>query len=369
MRLVVESQLRVAPDQAITQYEPVRPRSTTVGAKRRRDTHDPSNASRILRDSPGIGQVYGESKLPREKQEHSNSPVHEPHEACVPLLLAGSSALELPNFCHNHDFCAYIKNLASSGLAESLPLGYFDRLGSSKHIVYLHTGSEIRGAGEHDHQAQYRRHALSSIRDMLQSSGESQTISRRDLVRVAKQLAMAVLQYNTTPWLESSWDSDHILLERGDDAVQVFGSEAENPPASADSSDSYLDVSIRKMDDPTALNRLNATSRTMIRNPILFRLGVMLLELAYAQPLRDMQRPQDIDPHNDYNTDYYTAERLQQRVSTQMGPVFAEIVRKCIKCDFGHGEDLATGQLQEGFYEDVIDKLESIEAKFKDLGI
>lgn len=97
----------------------------------------------------------------------------------------------------------------------------------------------------------------------------------------------------------------------------------------------------------------------------------MLMGLAYQRPLRNLQEPGDIDYHNEYNTDYYTADRLHKSMAadTGMGSVYAEVVRKCIQCDFGHGSDLTASKMQEGYYEDVIQKLEDIETGMKSLGL
>ena len=108
-------------------------------------------------------------------------------------------------------------------------------------------------------------------------------------------------------------------------------------------------------------------SRNIIRNKVLFQFGVMLFELAYARPLRTMQKPQDIDEQSSANTDYHTAERIQKSVAREINPSFAEIVRKCIECDFGHGKNLDSRELQEAFYENVVAKLHSIEKKLRSL--
>jgi hypothetical protein len=95
----------------------------------------------------------------------------------------------------------------------------------------------------------------------------------------------------------------------------------------------------------------------------------MLLETAFDRPPRELRIQADIDSVQDHNTDYYTADRIQRDVSSKLGPGFADVVRKCIQCNFGHGSDLGSRKLQEGFHEDVIHKLEDIEAGLRKLGI
>ena len=95
----------------------------------------------------------------------------------------------------------------------------------------------------------------------------------------------------------------------------------------------------------------------------------MLLELAYQAPLMTLQEPVDVDIHESQNTDYYTADRLTHDSATILGPRYAEVVRKCIQCDFGHGHDLGKTKLQEGFHQDVICELEELEDRFRKFGL
>ena len=74
-----------------------------------------------------------------------------------------------------------------------------------------------------------------------------------------------------------------------------------------------------------------------------------------------MQEACDVDQHEDHNTDYHTANRVRMFAS-YLGPKYAEIVRKCIQCDFGFGDDMSKRSLQEGFYQGVIAELERLEA-------
>ena len=85
----------------------------------------------------------------------------------------------------------------------------------------------------------------------------------------------------------------------------------------------------------------------------------MLLELAYQQPLHEIQEQGDLRL-NEYDTDFATARRLRWRVSEKMGPEFADIIGKCIQCDFGHRQDLKSKLLQECYYENVVQGHENL---------
>jgi len=75
-------------------------------------------------------------------------------------------------------------------------------------------------------------------------------------------------------------------------------------------------------------------SRTLVRNPFLFGLGVMLLEIAYEAPIQSLRKPADVGA-NGQNTEYYTAGRVRLSASKLLRPRYAELARKCVQCDFG----------------------------------
>lgn len=253
--------------------------------------------------------------------------------------------ISFPNFCNNSNFCTHVHNLLAKGYVDGHPVGYLDAQGCTKHLIYL--------------TSQQRTFSIAStttpVLESLKKLYGGSEVSMSDTASLAKQLAIGVLQYHATPWLES-WDADHVLI----------ASAKPTQPLLADGRlDSYVDVSIRNPQEETSILE---RSKTLIPNWILFRLGIMLLELAYQQPLREMQKPEDHYP-NEHDTDFFTARRLRLGVSQRMGLEFAGVVGKCIQCNFGHGEDLGTKALQECYYKNVIQKLENIETKFKEMGL
>ncbi|KAI9800179.1 MAG: hypothetical protein M1833_003506 [Piccolia ochrophora] len=80
------------------------------------------------------------------------------------------------------------------------------------------------------------------------------------------------------------------------------------------------------------------------------------------------RRPDDGDDEQDDSyTEFFVAKRLSHTASIQMGPRYSEVVRKCLACDFGQGDDLNQPALQEAFYKDVICELGSLEERFREL--
>ncbi|KAF9893473.1 hypothetical protein FE257_010785 [Aspergillus nanangensis] len=121
-------------------------------------------------------------------------------------------------------------------------------------------------------------------------------------VRLAKHLATAVLYYHATPWLSKAWRSDDVhffddpnsWLQRPQDALP------------------YISVSVRACSSTIQSGSLQSSEYDhFIRNPVLFGLGVMLLELAYQAPLSTLQEPVDLQKGETHGfADYFTAHRL-----------------------------------------------------------
>ncbi|KAH7351164.1 hypothetical protein BKA65DRAFT_499904 [Rhexocercosporidium sp. MPI-PUGE-AT-0058] len=104
----------------------------------------------------------------------------------------------------------------------------------------------------------------------------------------------------------------------------------------------------------------------MIRNPYLFSLGVVLIELAFQAPLRSLYKTQDlINGQANELSDYFVASRLSKTISSSLGPMYGKVVRKCLGCDFGQGtSDLCDEKLQAAVCQDVVCELERLEQGF-----
>ncbi|KAJ5368865.1 uncharacterized protein N7496_008625 [Penicillium cataractarum] len=90
----------------------------------------------------------------------------------------------------------------------------------------------------------------------------------------------------------------------------------------------------------------------------------MLLELGYSKPWIQLKEWAFQSLPVEKQTDYHAAERLAQApgLRNRMGPRFTTVVRKCLGCDFGLGEnDLTNEQLQGVFLVDVIVALKEVE--------
>ena len=260
----------------------------------------------------------------------------------------------LPNFCTNENFCTQLHKISRESCKGPVTcVGYLELSGSSKHLVYLKSAAQTIKTSISAPMVALKDLFAPTYRATLPCGG----LLPHDRIRIAKHLALAVLQFQATPWLERPWTSSE---------VSIFSLPSESATGTdADMNGPFLDVSIKNSLEPSTKS-VNLPSRILIRNRLLFGLGVMMLELAFQQPLAVLRRAQDLDQHQDQNTDYFTADRIRHQASAYLGPRYAEVARKCIQCDFGHGSDLNEIRLQEGFYQDVICELEALEKTFRE---
>jgi len=275
----------------------------------------------------------------------------------LPLMAPVGPRVEFLNFCAQSNFCNRLKRLFCQPLRDTC-VGYFECSGESRHLVYINSKAQTTVASSPADAALRPLHDVYLAAIKANAPGASIPLHER--ITLAKKLATAVLQFYATPWLTNSICSEKVLLSGVDDPANL----------AHDRREPYVNVSINEPHGPLT-KRATFPSRTLIRNRLLFSLGVMLLELAHHSPLETLQQPSDNDDRESQNTDYYTADRVRHDAASILGPGYAEVIRKCIQCDFGQGDDLGTTRLQEGFYQDVICELEVLEERFKsfELGI
>ena len=204
-----------------------------------------------------------------------------------------------------------------------------------------------------------RRQAI-SLGQVIASSSNQGAITRVPLyerISLAKRLAVAVLQYHDTPWLGISWRSQDVY----------FCLPEENPMLNISTLTPHLNV---KVEGPHGqLSRAeNLPNRSFVRNPLLFSLGIVLLEIAHFSGLQNLQHPSDLEKNqeNQY-TEFFVARRLAKQADTYMGHKYHSIVERLIECDFGCGSDMNDKKLQIAFYNEVIHPLDKLEEDFRRL--
>jgi hypothetical protein len=264
----------------------------------------------------------------------------------------------LSNLCSRNNFCNQLQNFLSRSVAQpECCIGYLEKSSDSKHLIYL-KGQEAKS--EEDFNG-----PPSSLDELLlyhqKGFDETSGTPQSERLCLSKKLAAAVLHFYSTPWLRNSWSSSDVLF-------QIHS--ASNKSQIDSLKEPFVDVSVG--DSNFVQNAGHPpTCYPFAPNDFLFGLGVMLLELAFQQPLRYMRQPCDVaNSEDERHILFFTAKRMSRLVSTKSGTRYGEIVRKCLACDFGRGDDLSKPALQEGVYREVICELTELEELLRkmDLG-
>ncbi|KAJ5661028.1 uncharacterized protein N7484_000400 [Penicillium longicatenatum] len=192
----------------------------------------------------------------------------------------------------------------------------------------------------------------------LSESRLAERMSFYEQIRLCRYLATAVLYYHATPWLKKPWRSDDI---------HFFGDGSSLQPMPDNLLNIAMATSVQREDVPIERQPQASNYHHVVRNPVLFGLGVMFLELAYEAPLKALQKPIDLEKGDMQGfADYFTAHRVADSNRKVTGS-FKAIIKKCLHCDFGHDSDFTSSGLQEAFYHDVIGSLEQLEIKLQDI--
>jgi hypothetical protein len=244
------------------------------------------------------------------------------------------------NLCLDGDFCTLLQQVSTD---QGTYVGVIGANEACKHIVY--TARKVVDVMETPSATLSQ--LISRSRTDLANG-----LSMYERIRLARYLATAVLYYHATPWLDRSWHSDDIHFLDGTSGNYLL-QRTDIPP--------YFITSI-----PYA-NRFQERKH-LSHNPVLFDLSVMFLELAYQAPLSALYGP--IGSERDgaqFVLEYDTARRLADASHTKICASFKHIIKKCLYCDFGYGDDFKSVALQNAFYGDVIRGLRDLEGVFRKL--
>ncbi|OCL03088.1 hypothetical protein AOQ84DRAFT_303486 [Glonium stellatum] len=199
-----------------------------------------------------------------------------------------------------------------------------------------------------------------SLEDILRKSPEIVTVEFQ--LKVAHRLAIAVLQYHSTPWLHDKWGIQDVYFFNAtdlssDDALETLHFEVRWK---------NCNVEKQKFVGPMMEER-DEKGRVLVSDKTLLRLGVALLELGYSKPLQWLKEREDID-------DFAAAQSLSSRVPP-LGPRYQQIVQNCLKWSLRKNDQFMQGRHQWAIHIDVVSPLEhmlqslDIENKALDTGM
>lgn len=100
-----------------------------------------------------------------------------------------------------------------------------------------------------------------------------------------------------------------------------------------------------------------------VRNPSVFALGIVLIELWYGRALRDLGATSNIQgPYHDEIAEFIRAKALE--IYREAGEWYGDAVRRCIFCEFDQRDtSLETNKMIDGVHQGVyIPLLEHLKA-------
>lgn len=119
----------------------------------------------------------------------------------------------------------------------------------------------------------------------------------------------------------------------------------------------YVSLSFVSANSNFSRQSSKAHDPRLVKNEIVFALGVALLELSYSQPLADLATPCDFDGEGkaDGVTELSIATRLAKDIHLRELPNYAKAASRCVNTNFDSNTyDLTEGDFRERFYEGVI---------------
>ena len=166
-----------------------------------------------------------------------------------------------------------------------------------------------------------------SLVELLRSATDK-SMEISDQLKIAHKLTVALLQFQSTPWLSPCRDQARELSAQNLADPETY-SKLTTTAAEAEAAPDHLLYGINNME--------------------LCSLGIALSAIGHRRPLQDLKL------ENEPN-DIITARRL----SIHLGRRYQEIIRKCLWCDFSAGFGLETTKLQSAVYSEVVVALEGM---------
>jgi hypothetical protein len=225
-------------------------------------------------------------------------------------------------------------------------IGYINTCSGSLYRHSFYPGYDTGGEKGVFWTAKSRR--VLSLEDTLAVRAEY-SLDIVDQLKLARNLALAVLKFHKTPWLnEYFYLRDLSLFMHGKGMSKALETlhvgyefsqqpsaelmEGVNYPCDGDASGNVMSSMVEA-----------AKLQYGIRNLTLWSLGTLLLQIGSWSRL---EAPDDA-----------VAVRRLSSEACMLGPRYQELTNKCLGCDFGFGDDLSRPRLQQAVYEKLVCEL------------
>lgn len=189
-------------------------------------------------------------------------------------------------------------------------------------------------------------------------------VSLVESIKVARNVALFVLRFHSTPLLNPSWGARNVTffgLSR--DCIQDGEGHQLSPVKQLPAPFLNMNVQVASSSLRSATDTQPTTySDARIRNQDLFRLGIILPELAYQAPLGSNRADSS---RASTQIDFDLADEHSRNVGALLGSRYAKVVRKCLNCDFGEDNDLRAPELKQAVHKGVVTELEELVKNFE----
>ncbi|KAH7191984.1 uncharacterized protein B0J16DRAFT_52428 [Fusarium flagelliforme] len=187
---------------------------------------------------------------------------------------------------------------------------------------------------------------LIPMSEALNSSAE-RSISIVDQLKIAREIASAVLKLHATPWLKDYFNIyDLMLYNTGHDLTTSL----KTLHVASDFTKTILtqeqnNAAASSLPTPLTIDDALEVAKLLygVRNLTLWSLGAILLQVGQWSTLQSLE-------------DVITIRKLSTQASN-LGPRYRDLTRKCLDCDFGYGDDLTKPRLQQAVYEGLVGEL------------
>jgi hypothetical protein len=176
-----------------------------------------------------------------------------------------------------------------------------------------------------------------SLNEIIHSA---KRIAPRQKCTLALTLASSVLQLHDTPWLPRTWETKDIFFLK-------------NHSGNTIPSQFYVSQTFTSAAQVAGA----AKRRRLVKNEMVFALGVVLLELAHGASILSLKEPEDLgeDGKDDSMTEVSIATRLARELNNYESENYARAVLRCITCTFDtFAFDFDDQEFREAFYQAVV---------------
>jgi hypothetical protein len=159
-------------------------------------------------------------------------------------------------------------------------------------------------------------------------------------------MALAVLQFHGSPWLDPAFQTKDLLFltQNLDNSTPLF-------------SPAYISHSFINNSTAPTPKKSESIGRKLAKNPYIFALGVALLELSYGESLLLRAQPDELDAQGleTPNTEMLVASRLIKDIRNRELNNYALATASCIQCDMGYPFDYSLND--DGFRAKFIERV------------